>query len=160
MLGKKSRIFVLVGMVALLVITGALNIYLNKNAQDAQTGADAQFSSSDFFVTYRTDRNETRNQELLNLDAIITGGVASDETVNDAQQQKLMLTSAMETELTLEGLIKAVGFEDAVVIASSENVSVILKTEELTSKQVARVLEIVTDETGKTASSVRIIPVE
>ena len=110
MLGKKSRIFVLVGMVALLVITGALNIYLNKNAQDAQTGADAQFSSSDFFVTYRTDRNETRNQELLNLDAIITGGVASDEAVNDAQQQKLMLTSAMETELTLEGLIKAVGF--------------------------------------------------
>jgi hypothetical protein len=30
MLGKKSRIFVLVGMVALLVVTGALNIILTK----------------------------------------------------------------------------------------------------------------------------------
>ncbi|MFR6640067.1 MAG: SpoIIIAH-like family protein [Christensenellales bacterium] len=66
----------------------------------------------------------------------------------------------MDNELKLEGLIKAVGFEDAVVISTSENVSVILKSGELTSDQVAKVLQIVTDETGKSAASVRIIPVE
>lgn len=60
----------------------------------------------------------------------------------------------------LEGLIKAAGFEDAVVTSSTENVNIIIKSASLTSEQVAKVLEIVTAETGKTASNVRIIPVE
>ena len=36
MLSKKSKIFVLVGMLALLVVTGYLNIYLNNRADTKQ----------------------------------------------------------------------------------------------------------------------------
>ena len=82
------------------------------------------------------------------------------KTVEQAKKEKVELTAVMGVEMELEGLIKAVGFEDAVVIASSENVSVILKAETLGDEQVARVLQIITDETGKTASNVRIIPIE
>ena len=45
MLGKKSKIFVLVGMIALLVLTGVLNIYLNKSAEKANAGTDDNLSS-------------------------------------------------------------------------------------------------------------------
>ena len=155
MTGKKSKIIVLAGMIALLVLTGVLNIVINKKAQSVSTDTTA---SSDFFVTYRADRLATRNQSMLDLDAIIKTG--SEAAVKDAEAEKLALTSTMDNELKLEGLIKAVGFEDAVVISTSENVSVILKSGELTSDQVAKVLQIVTDETGKSAASVRIIPVE
>lgn len=155
MTGKKSKIIVLAGMIALLVLTGVLNIVINKKAQSVSTDTTA---SSDFFVTYRADRLATRNQSMLDLDEIIKTG--SEAAVKDAEAEKLSLTSTMDNELKLEGLIKAVGFEDAVVISTSENVSVILKSGELTSDQVAKVLQIVTDETGKSAASVRIIPVE
>lgn len=155
MTGKKSKIIVLAGMIALLVLTGVLNIVINKKAQSVSTYTTA---SSDFFVTYRADRLATRNQSMLDLDEIIKTG--SEAAVKDAEAEKLALTSTMDNELKLEGLIKAVGFEDAVVISTSENVSVILKSGELTSDQVAKVLQIVTDETGKSAASVRIIPVE
>lgn len=155
MTGKKSKIIVLAGMIALLVLTGVLNIVINKKAQNVSTDTTA---SSDFFVTYRADRLATRNQSMLDLDEIIKTG--SEAAVKDAEAEKLALTSTMDNELKLEGLIKAVGFEDAVVISTSENVSVILKSGELTSDQVAKVLQIVTDETGKSAASVRIIPVE
>ena len=155
MTGKKSKIIVLAGMIALLVLTGVLNIVINKKAQSVSTDTTA---SSDFFVTYRADRLATRNQSMLDLDEIIKTG--SEAAVKDAEAEKLALTSTMDNELKLEGLIKAVGFEDAVVISTSENVSVILKSGELTSDQVAKVLRIVTDETGKSAASVRIIPVE
>ncbi len=155
----KGKVFVLIGMIALLVVTGALNIYLNQSAEDAQ--ANAGLASSDFFVTYRADRTETRNQELLNLDAIISGGVSGEDTIAKAELDKLALNDAMELELKLEGLIKAAGFDDAVIINSEENLSVILRSgETLTSDQVTTVLKIVTDETGKKASNVRIIPVE
>lgn len=155
MTGKKSKIIVLAGMIALLVLTGVLNIVINKKAQSVSTDTTA---SSDFFVTYRADRLATRNQSMLDLDEIIKTG--SEAAVKNAEAEKLALTSTMDNELKLEGLIKAVGFEDAVVISTSENVSVILKSGELTSDQVAKVLQIVTDETGKSAASVRIIPVE
>lgn len=155
MTGRKSKIIVLAGMIALLVLTGVLNIVINKKAQSVSTDTTA---SSDFFVTYRADRLATRNQSMLDLDEIIKTG--SEAAVKDAEAEKLALTSTMDNELKLEGLIKAVGFEDAVVISTSENVSVILKSGELTSDQVAKVLQIVTDETGKSAASVRIIPVE
>lgn len=155
MTGKKSKIIVLAGMIALLVLTGVLNIVINKKAQSVSMDTTA---SSDFFVTYRADRLATRNQSMLDLDEIIKTG--SEAAVKDAEAEKLALTSTMDNELKLEGLIKAVGFEDAVVISTSENVSVILKSGELTSDQVAKVLQIVTDETGKSAASVRIIPVE
>lgn len=155
MTGKKSKIIVLAGMIALLVLTGVLNIVINKKAQSVSTDTTA---SSDFFVTYRADRLATRNQSMLDLDEIIKTG--SEAAAKDAEAEKLALTSTMDNELKLEGLIKAVGFEDAVVISTSENVSVILKSGELTSDQVAKVLQIVTDETGKSAASVRIIPVE
>ena len=155
----KGKVFVLIGMIALLVVTGALNIYLNQSAQDTQ--ANATLASSDFFVTYRADRTETRNQELLNLDAIISGGVSGEDAIAQAEIDKRAITVAMEMELKLEGLIKAAGFEDAVIINSEENLSVILRApQELTSEQVTTVLKIVTDETGKKASNIRIIPVE
>ena len=159
MLGKKSKIFVLVGMIALLVVTGVLNIYLNKTAEKANAGTDDNLVSSDFFATYRTDRTETRNQTITYLDAIISNE-SSSEAIAQAESDKLALTAAMDTELVLEGLIKAAGFEDAVVTSSTENINIIIKSPSLTSEQVAKVLEIVTAETGKGASSIRIIPVE
>ena len=127
MLGKKSKIFVLVGMIALLVLTGVLNIYLNKSAEKANAGTDESSSA---------------------------------EAIEKAENDKLALTAAMDTELVLEGLIKAVGFDDAVVTSTTENINIIIKSPSLTSEQVAKVLEIVTSETGKSAASVRIIPVE
>lgn len=159
MSGKKSKIFVLIGMVALLVLTGVLNVVLNKNAQNAAAGSD-DLTAADFFSSYRADRVETREQTVMYLDAIISDAASSEEAVSNAEAEKLALTSAMETELVLEGLIKAAGFEDAVVTATGENVNVIIKSAELTSEQVGRVLEIITAETGRTASCVRIIPVE
>ncbi len=159
MLGKKSKIFVLVGMVALLVVTGVLNIVLNKTANDTKASAN-ELLNADFFETYRSDRTETRAETVMYLDAIIADEASSADAVSEAEGEKLALTAAMELELVLEGLIKAAGFADAVVTSTSENVNVIIKTPELTEEQVTKVLEIITSETGKTAASVRIIPIE
>ena len=156
---KKGKIFVLCGMVALLVVTGTLNIVLNRTATESiQTST--QTMTADFFTAYRMDREQVRKEQMLSLDAIISSPASSEDAVKDAEKEKVELTATMGTEMELEGLIKAVGFEDAVVIASSENVSVILKAGTLNDSQVATVLSLITDETGKNPSCVRIIPVE
>ena len=142
-----------------MLVTGVINVILN-NGENQLSQTTSVTASADFFATYRADRTEMRREQMLSLDAIISSSASSSAAVDQAEKEKVELTAVMGVEMELEGLIKAVGFEDAVVIASSENVSVILKAETLADEQVARVLQIITDETGKSASNVRIIPIE
>lgn len=146
-------------MIALLVVAGGLNIFLNLYNK----GGDSPVSGNtygNFFETYRVDRQTTRDQTILYLDAIIGNEASSAEAIANAEASKLELTKNMEVELVLEGLIKSLGFEDAVVTNSTENVNIIVKAKELTSEQAAKILDVVLTETEKEATSVRIIPVE
>ena len=64
----------------------------------------------------------------------------------------------MEQELTLETLIKAKGFDDAIVAIGDNGVSVVVGTEELSQEEATQILAIITDETDYTANDVKIIP--
>ena len=132
MLSKKRKIFVLVGMLALLVVTGYLNVYLNNRSKsDSLVTAN----SADFFTTYRNDRTTTRNQTMLYLDSIIESDLSSKEAVAEAEKNKLALTGAMEAELNLEGTIKSMGFDDVVISTGNDYCNVMVKTKELKSEQ-------------------------
>jgi len=156
MLSKRKKVFILIGMLALLVATGCLNVFLNKNT----TTGNATLEYASFFDSYRNDRTTTREQTLLTLDAIINNSASSSDAIKNAEQSKKQITENMETELVLEGLIKALGFNDAVVTNSTEYINVIVQSTSLDDAQVAQILDVIVSETDKTATNVRIIPVE
>jgi hypothetical protein len=156
---KGSRILVIVGMVALLIVTGYLNVFLNGNFNKTDTKAQAE-ASADFFATYRTDREAVREQTVMYLNSIINNEVSSDEAIAKAQSDLIKLTSDLGTELKLEASIKSAGFEDVAVSSGGENVNIILKAKDLGDEDVAKVLQIVTSTTGADATNVIIIPVE
>lgn len=156
--GKKGKFFALAGMILLLVVTGYLNVYLNSQTQSSQPASTVTISN--FFETYRTDRTAMREQTVMYLDSVINSELSSAETIAKAQQDKLEIVSSIETELKLESVIKALGFDDVVVSSSSENYNVILKSASLNDNEVAKVLEVVTQHTGAQPSNVIIIPVE
>lgn len=160
MLGKKKKIFILTGMVALLVLTGVLNIVLNMTATNPGDDVNAGGTYTDFFSAYRTDRTASREQSMLYYDEIIGSSEYSAEAKAEAEAAKLALTQSMETELVLEGLIKALGFDDAVVTSTTENINVIVKCTEMTGTQASQILQIVMTETETKATNVRIIPTE
>ena len=154
MLSKKKKIFVLIGMVALLGAAACLNIFLNRNT-DKQPADGSNVTYGSFFETYRADRQSTRDQTMLYYDAIIANEASSAEAIANAEVAK-----NMEVELVIEGLIKSLGFEDVVVTNTTENINVIVKSDELTKAEATQILEIITTETDKTALDVRLIPVE
>ena len=160
MLGKKKKIIVLGGMVALLVLTGVLNVILNITATNPSIDANAGTTYTDFFTAYRADRVSSREQTMLYYDEIISSAETSAEAKAEAESAKLALSASMETGLVLESLIKSLGFEDAVVTSTTENVNVIVKCEEMTGTQANQILEIIVTETETKASNVRIIPTE
>ena len=157
MLSKKKKIFIVLGMAILLVITGYLNVVLNKSSTNNVTASET--ASADFFATYREDRTYTRNLELEYLDAIITSTSSSSDYIATATNKKLALVAQMDKELILEGLIAASGFSDAIVTVSGDNLNVMVKSDGLTSADAAKILSIIAGETSTPATNIKIIPV-
>lgn len=156
MLSKKKKIIILSVMAVLLAVTGYLNIALNRGV--VQTSGNV--TTANFFSTYRTDRESVRSEEIKYYDAIIASTDSSAEAKASAETRKTQLIEAMETELVTEGLIKAKGFEDVIVTSTSSNVKVVVKCAELTSSQVAQIVDIVKEQTGLAIDYIKIIPVE
>ena len=80
---NKKKILVLSIMVILLVATGVLNWALSTDAiGSTSTTTSTEPSTQTFFNAYRSDRTALRQEELLELEAII----ASSDTSETAKQ--------------------------------------------------------------------------
>ena len=151
-----KKVIILCSMVALLVITGVLNFVLTRKLDD--DAVSVQHTETTFFSAYRSDRETSRAEEFSYLDAIIASADSTDEIKATATAKKMELLSNIDCELVVENLIKAKGFQDAVVTMSTNNINVIIQQEELTSEQVAQILGVILSETDYTPSQVVIVP--
>ena len=171
-----QRTLIMCAMLAVLVVTGAVSIQYTRRAEQtaqddataretvqSQTQSDAQptqeaAETGSFFTDYRSERNSVRAQEVAYLDSIIQNTATKQETLDEAQARKLELTDMMEKEVTVEGLLRAKGFSQAIVTLSPESVNVVVGDASVTSQQAAQILQIVQNETGQPAQNVKIIP--
>ena len=153
---KRTKIIILVAMVLLLGVTGYLNIVLNKSISTPSTTT----TTTTYFTAYRTDRQSNRDQQLLYLDAIIANETTSAEAKTNAENARLDIVALMEKELVVEGLIKAKGFEDAIVTINDANVNAIVKATSLTKTEVAQIVNVIQTQLGTDIENIKIIPVE
>ncbi len=157
MLSKKKKIFVLVGMVALLVLTGTLNIFLNNNGKQPVEGGEIYQS---LFDTCRADRRLNRADTIAYLTAIIESEASSAEAKTNAEATRQMLASAGLIEDALETQIVSSGFDDVFVTCSTKNVNIIINQESLTQEEADRILAIVLRETDREATEVVVTPIK
>ncbi|WP_051688138.1 SpoIIIAH-like family protein [Desulfofalx alkaliphila] len=117
--------------------------------------------SEGFFVEYRIERERTRGQQVEWLREIINNPNSDSETRKKAQEQLYTISQNLGKEMEIENLIRAKGFDDAVVLIQEDPtnaVTVVVKTEKLTTDQTAQVAELVSRNTGINMSHVVIIP--
>lgn len=158
-MSKKKKIIILSCMIALLAITAVFNFIMTTAPYENDTTAPV--SASSYFSQYRTERLNTRNDEILQLDSIIASADEGSVERSEALSMKVELTAMTEKELLLENLIKAYGFEDAVVVIGldSDNVNVITKAEELTTDDAIMIYTVINEEIGISPDNVKIIPI-
>ena len=63
-LTKKKKIIILSAMVALLLVTGFVNVALNSSLSSSVTETNASTVTANFYTTYRNEREATRTQEI------------------------------------------------------------------------------------------------
>ena len=151
-LTKRKKIFIILGMVVLLVVTGGLNLFLNKEDVELQTTTTSQMS---LLNSYRASKMETRNSMLEIYDSIIASSTDQEQII-ETNALISDLASRMEQETVLEGMIMASGFEDVVVTNSDDSYTVMVKSDNLTSDDVAKILGILVKETGVSATNVKV----
>ena len=160
-MSNKKKIIIICSMVVLLVAAAYLNVLISKKTTQtvSTTVKDESSTTVSFFTSYRSARDASRQETFMYYDSIINSETASAAAITSAEGKREELVGFTETELVLEGLIKAKGFEDAVVTISTANVNAIVKKKgEIDVTDAAQILSVITEETGISASKVIITP--
>lgn len=161
-MSNKKKIIIICSMVVLLVAAAYLNVFISQKTAknvNADPIEDTTSTTVSFFTSYRTARDSSRQESFMYYDSIIQSETASAAAIASAETKREELVTFAESEMVLEGLIKAKGFEDAIVTISTENVNVIVKKNgEVDATDAAQILSIITEETGVSASKVIITP--
>lgn len=159
-MAKKKKIIILSCMVALLAVTAVFNYMFTGIVKTDNTETVAA-SAESYFTQYRTERLSNRNEELVQLDSVLTLASSDSAEYSEALKMKTDIAANTEKEMLLESLIKAYGFEDAVVVIGlqSSNVNVIAKSADLTADDAIAIYTIIAEETNIAPENVKIIPI-
>ena len=130
--------------------------------EGTELAEDTVYEGDDYFASARLTRQQARDSALAILQDSIANESA-DETMKEANGEAIQtLASYTVSEAQIENLVTAKGYTDCVAFIGDESVSVVVSAREggLTDADVAKITEIVTDETGMEASQVKIIEAE
>lgn len=128
-------------------------------ATRAVSAALPQGAKEDPLISFRREREQLRARSEAQLNEVIYSG-GDDAACAQARMQLTDMLARAEAETTIEGVLRARGFEDAVVTVSAGSANVLVRGEALTQRQSAVILELVLRETGLTGGCVKIIPVK
>lgn len=112
---------------------------------------------SNFYVEYRLERVRTRGQRVEWLREVINNVNSSGETRQKAQDNLLNISSCMEKEVEMENLIKAKGYDDAVVLIDNRSVTAVIATDNLNPEEAIRLADLISRGTGVDSSNIVII---
>ncbi len=157
---KGKKIALIVSMVLVLVVAAVLNVTLLTTKNN--DGKDGDVTQTSFFQTSRLDRQTTRNYEIAELNQILAmEGDEYKEARQNALVKKQKIVDAMETELLLETLLKAQGYNDVLVTvnANSDNVSVIVDKSDLKREDTVRIYNVISTQAAISHEYVRILSV-
>jgi len=160
---------------AVLVFVGAA-VYLNwrytDNVQDtskilgqstlvsAQQEAEQATASAedDYFATARLSRKQARDSAISMLQEAEIDENADESVLNEASETLQVLAAYTVAEAQIESLVTAKGYADCVTFMGADSVSVVVSDADgLDAADVARIKDIVINETSYTVDQIKIM---
>lgn len=166
---KRGAIY---GVIALLLCVA---VYLNWSYVDTpdellaadQTNPDSTETSGtaedqDYFAASRLSREQARDEAVSALKELSESETADQTAKDEAAAQISALAEDSVTEANIESMIRAKGYEDAVVMIGDESVNVVVAPPEggLQATDVTVIKDIVVAEAGVTAGQIKIVEAE
>ena len=129
---------------------------------DTQTDASAADSTAgegDYFASSRLTRTQARDEAVSTLKELSESDTADQSAKDDAAAQISALADDTVAEANIESLIRAKGYEDAVVMLGDGSANIVVAPPDggLQAEDVAVIRDIVISETGMTAGQIKIV---
>ena len=131
---------------------------VNENGEGVSVANDAA-TENDYFATARLSRKQARDSAISMLQEAEIDENATEDVCNEASQTLQVLAGYTVAESQIEKLVTAKGYADCVVFMGSDSCSVVVASGEegLTATDVARIKDIVINETQYTAGQIKIM---
>lgn len=116
---------------------------------------------TDYFASARLTRQQSRDSALSLLKEASENEDVDAETATEAAKSIQTLAAYTLSEAQIENMITAKGYDDCVVFLSEDGASIVVSTGEdgLQTEDVARITDIVKQETGLSAECIKIMEV-
>ena len=115
---------------------------------------------TDYFSSAKLSREQTRAKNKETLLEIVNNKALASADKKAAVKEVAEITKLSEKENATEMMLEAKGFADAMVSLSDKSADVVVNAEELSSKQMAQIIDIVKRKTGFAAENIVITPVQ
>lgn len=132
--------------------------YVNATSGGQEVVATA--ASADYFETTRSERNTTREDAIKKIEDTINNVKVTAEEKKEALAKLTQITDRMESEASIESLIKAKGFSDALAVISDENINIVVKSDKLDETKTLQIQDIVTSQINIELEKIKIITVK
>ena len=131
---------------------------VNENGEGVTVSGDTA-GENDYFATARLSRKQARDSAISMLQEAEMDENATEEVCNEASQTLQVLAGYTVAESQVENLVTAKGYADCVVFMGSDSCSVVVDAGEdgLDATDVARIKDIVINETQYTAGQIKIM---
>ncbi|MBW4828815.1 MAG: SpoIIIAH-like family protein [Clostridiaceae bacterium] len=133
-------------------LTEEINTNIEKNISKEEN-----LKSRNYFVEHRLSRDKMRANLVDDLKDIVDDEKTNNEVRAKAQSEIIKMGEISEQELHIEGLIKAKGFDEALVFLKEDGAKIVVSSDELTEQDVIKILDIVKGETELDSSNIKIM---
>lgn len=124
--------------------------------QEAEQAAAA--GQDDYFATARLSRKQARDSAISMLQEAETDENADESVLNEASETLQVLAAYTVAEAQIESLVTAKGYADCVTFMGADSISVVVgDADGLDATDVARIKDIVINETSYTADQIKIM---
>lgn len=138
-------------------INNEVSLETSTNLESSNTtNATSTTNTEEYFVQLKLNRDNLYSQKLEAYEQIVNSSSISSEQKAIAIQEIEKITEIQNSISVAEELIKLKGFEDVVIYVNENSVTVIVRTANLTSDQVAQIQNIVTRQLDVNLSNISI----
>ncbi|RKD25576.1 hypothetical protein BEP19_01125 [Ammoniphilus oxalaticus] len=99
--------------------------------------------NADYFAEVKMNREAWNSQTLEKYMDVWANSDASAEAIAEAKQSYDVLLGKQDAELNVENLIKALGYEEAVIVTNEDRVSVVVQADKLERKQAVEIVSLI-----------------
>lgn len=117
---------------------------------------NAKPETEEYFISSRLERENMYSQTIETYQDILENTNCSVEQRNEASEKINEINETKNSIMISENLIKTKGFEDCVIFVNSDSVSIVVKKEELTQEDIAKIQNIAVRELSENLENIHI----